>query len=182
MHVHRLIRKTKLGLVGFVSTVLMAAAGIVVAQMNTPGEFAVTDAGAATYNIPLYTAPAAGNLDVRLALQYNSQSGNGVFGVGWNLTGVSSITRCPKTPAEEGDRIGVKNNATDVFCLDGQKLRAVAGTYGAAGSEYRTAIDSYSKIIANGSQGTGPQSFTVYTKSGAILEFGVNADSRLEHT
>lgn len=147
----------------------------------TPGEFQVTDAGASSYTIPLYTAPAAGNLDVKLALQYNSQSGNGVFGVGWSLTGVSSITRCPRTIAEEGERVGVKNNATDIFCLDGQKLRAVAGAYGAAGSEYRTAIDSYSKIVANGQQGTGPLSFTVYTKSGSIMEFGTTDDSRLQH-
>jgi hypothetical protein len=147
----------------------------------TPGEFQVTDAGASSYTIPLYTAPAAGNLDVKLALQYNSQSGNGVFGVGWSLTGVSSITRCPRTIAEEGERVGVKNNATDIFCLDGQKLRAVAGAYGAAGSEYRTAIDSYSKIVANGQQGTGPLSFTVYTKSGSIMEFGTTEDSRLQH-
>jgi Salmonella virulence plasmid 65kDa B protein/Insecticide toxin TcdB middle/N-terminal region len=147
----------------------------------TLGEFQVTDAGASSYTIPLYTAPAAGNLDVKLALQYNSQSGNGVFGVGWSLTGVSSITRCPRTIAEEGERVGVKNNATDIFCLDGQKLRAVAGAYGAAGSEYRTAIDSYSKIVANGQQGTGPLSFTVYTKSGSIMEFGATDDSRLQH-
>jgi Salmonella virulence plasmid 65kDa B protein/FG-GAP-like repeat/SprB repeat len=147
----------------------------------TLGEFQVTDAGASSYTIPLYTAPAAGNLDVKLALQYNSQSGNGVFGVGWSLTGVSSITRCPRTIAEEGERVGVKNNATDIFCLDGQKLRAVAGAYGAAGSEYRTAIDSYSKIVANGQQGTGPLSFTVYTKSGSIMEFGADDLSRLQH-
>jgi Salmonella virulence plasmid 65kDa B protein/Insecticide toxin TcdB middle/N-terminal region len=148
---------------------------------GSPGQFQVTDAGAASYSIPLYSAPSAGGLDVKLSLQYSSQSPNGVLGVGWSLTGISAITRCPKTPAEEGDRIGVKNDATDVFCLDGQKLHAVSGTYGAPGSEYRTSIDSYSKIIANGSQGSGPQSFTVYTKSGAILEFGGTAESRLEH-
>ena len=147
----------------------------------TPGQFQVTDSGAASYTIPLYTAPAAGNLDVKLALQYNSQSGNGVFGVGWSLTGVSIITRCPKTIAEEGVRQGVKNDSSDIFCLDGQKLRAVVGTYGAAGSEYRTAIDSYSKIVANGQQGTGPLSFTVYTKSGSIMEFGATDLSRLQH-
>jgi hypothetical protein len=138
----------------------------------TPTSFSVTDAGASSLNIPIYTAPAGGGLDVKLALQYNSQSGNGVFGVGWNLSGVSSITRCPKTIAEEGERIGVKNDASDIFCLDGQKLRAIAGGYGAAGAEYRTAIDSYSQIISNGNYYGGPLGFTVKTKSGAILEFG----------
>lgn len=171
-----------------VSKSLVLASGalclpILIAAQNSvsPGQFQVTDAGAASYTIPLYTAPAAGNLDVKLALQYNSQSGNGVFGVGWSLTGVSSITRCPKTIAEEGVRQGVKNDNSDIFCLDGQKLRAVVGAYGATGSEYRTAIDSYSKIVANGQQGTGPLSFTVYTKSGSIMEFGATDLSRLQH-
>ena len=148
----------------------------------TPGEFAVTNAGAANYHIPLYSAPAAGSLDVKLALQYNSQSGNGVLGVGWNLTGISSITRCPRTIAEDGVRAGVKNDSSDVFCLDGQKMYTIAGVHGSAGAEYRINVDNYSKIIANGSSGAGPLSFTVYTKSGAILEFGGTTDSRLEHT
>jgi hypothetical protein len=138
----------------------------------TPTSFSVTDAGASSLSIPIYTPPMPGGMDVKLSLQYNSQASNGVFGVGWNLSGVSSITRCPKTIAEEGERIGVKNDATDVFCLDGQKLRAVAGVYGAAGTEYRTAIDSYSQIISNGNHWGGPLGFTVKTKSGAIMEFG----------
>jgi hypothetical protein len=147
----------------------------------TSGEFQVTDAGAASYTVPIYAAPGTGNLDVKLALQYNSQSSNGVFGQGWSLTGVSAITRCPKTHAEEGDRVGVKNDATDVFCLDGQKLRSVSGVYGAAGTVYRTARESYSQITSNGVQGTGPQNFVVQTKSGLVMQFGATLDSRLEH-
>jgi Insecticide toxin TcdB middle/N-terminal region/Salmonella virulence plasmid 65kDa B protein/FG-GAP repeat len=147
----------------------------------TAGNFQVTDAGAASYTIPLYTPPSAGNLDIKLALQYNSQSGNGVFGQAWSLTGVSSITRCPKTIAEEGERIGVKNDATDIFCLDGQKLQAVSGAYGAPGTVYRTARESYSQITSNGSLGSGPLSFTVQTKSGTVMEFGNTDDSRLQH-
>jgi hypothetical protein len=151
-------------------------------NLATPGEFQVTDAGAASYTIPLYTSPASGNLDVKLALQYNSQSGNGVLGVGWNLSGVSSITRCPKTPAEEYSRIGVQNNIFDVLCLDGQKMRPLAvGSDGLAGSEYRTTRDTYTKIISNGTSGGLAESFTVYTKNGNVMEFGTTPDSRLEH-
>lgn len=109
----------------------------------TPGQFAVNDAGAATYSIPLAVAPGAGGFSPNLTLQYSSQALNGVFGVGWTLSGVSSVTRCAKTPAEDGERVGVKNNTTDLFCLDGQKLRAVSGVYGAHGTQYRTAIDTY---------------------------------------
>lgn len=148
----------------------------------TQTAFSVSDAGAATYNIDLITAPAIGNSDLKLSLQYNSQSGNGVFGVGWSLNGVSAITRCPKTPAEEGVREGVKNTASDVFCLDGQKMRAVSGAYGTNGATYRLAKDNYSQIISNGNLGTGPTSFTVKTKAGVVMEFGVTDDSRLQHS
>lgn len=198
-----------------VSKSLVLASGalclpILIAAQNSvsPGQFQVTDAGAASYTIPLYTAPAAGNLDVNLALQYNSQSGNGVFGVGWSLTGVSSITRCPKTIAEEGVRQGVKNDNSDIFCLDGQKLRnkpiearpasalpalyrallsgadLVAGVQGAPGTKYRTAMDNYSSIESFGNQAGGPQYFKAYTKSGLIMEFGLDDgvnNSRLDH-
>jgi Salmonella virulence plasmid 65kDa B protein len=153
-------------------TALLASPSAQAQYSATPTSFSVTDAGASSLSIPIYTPPMPGGIDVKLSLQYNSQASNGVFGVGWNLSGVSSITRCPKTIAEEGERIGVKNDATDVFCLDGQKLRAVAGVYGAAGTEYRTAIDSYSQIISNGNHWGGPLGFTVKTKSGAIMEFG----------
>jgi Salmonella virulence plasmid 65kDa B protein len=176
-----MLKLNKIGVGASVAALLTGIHLLLPAQsMGTPGEFAVTDAGAAAYTIPLYTAPGTGNLDARLALQYNSQSSNGVFGVGWSLTGVSSITRCPKTIAEEGERIGVKNDATDIFCLDGQKLRAITGVYGANGTTYRTARESYSQITSVGTQGTGPLSFTVQTKSGAIMQFGATADSRLE--
>lgn len=198
-----------------VSKSLVLASGalclpILIAAQNsvTPGQFQVTDAGAASYTIPLYTAPATGNLDVKLALQYNSQSGNGVFGVGWSFTGVSSITRCPKTIAEEGVRQGVKNDSSDIFCLDGQKLRNkpiearpasalpalyrvslsdadfVAGVQGAPGTKYRTAMDNYSSIESFGNQAGGPQYFKAYTKSGLIMEFGLDDgvnNSRLDH-
>jgi hypothetical protein len=168
-------------------TALLASPSAQAQYSATPTSFSVTDAGASSFSIPIYTPPMPGGMDVKLSLQYNSQARNGVFGVGWNLSGVSSITRCPKTIAEEGERIGVKNDATDVFCLDGQKLRAVAGVYGAAGTEYRTAIDSYSQIISNGNHWGGPLGFTVKTKSGAIMEFGglygtdLLHNSNLEH-
>jgi Salmonella virulence plasmid 65kDa B protein/FG-GAP-like repeat len=150
----------------------------------SPTQFDVTDAGAAKYTILLYSAPSKGNLDVKLALQYSSQAGNGAFGLGWNLTGVSSITRCPKTIAEEGVRQGVKNDSSDIFCLDGQKLRATEGPYGANGTKYRTAIESYSLIESFGSQAGGPQYFRVRTKSGLVMQFGASDEvnySRLEH-
>ncbi|MGH8156812.1 MAG: SpvB/TcaC N-terminal domain-containing protein, partial [Rhodanobacter sp.] len=47
--------------------------------------------GAASFVLPLPFSPGRG-WDPQLSLNYSSQSGNGVFGIGWYL-GLSAITR-----------------------------------------------------------------------------------------
>ncbi len=149
---------------------------------STPGEFSVSPSGAATYTIPLQVPPGVAGMAPRLALVYSSQGGNGMLGMGWGLSGLSAITRCPQTRAQDGNMSGVNFDMNDRFCLDGQRLVVVSGNYGAAGSEYRTELDSFSKIIANGQTGNGPASFTVKTKSGLTMEYGTTTDSFIEAT
>ncbi len=149
-----------------------------------PGEFSVSPSGAAVYRIPIEVPPGVAGMQPQLALSYNSQSGNGIMGVGWSIEGLSAIGRCPKTLATDGVRGAVRLNTEDRFCLDGQRLINVAGAYGAAGSEYRTELESFSRITAHGSAGgsaaNGPERFTVQTKAGLTLEYGATADSRIE--
>ncbi|WP_085907066.1 glycine-rich domain-containing protein [Kiloniella majae] len=144
------------------------------------GEFAVDDSGAATYSLPISVPPGIAGNEPRLALSYSSQAGNGPLGVGWGLSGLSAITRCGQRLVPHGKIHGVDFSAADRFCLDGQRLVAVSGDYGADGTEYRTEIESYAKVISNGTAGTGPASFTVWSKGGLVLEYGVTDDSRIE--
>jgi hypothetical protein len=65
-----------------------------------------------------------------LSLTYNSGAGNGLVGVGWNLSGLGIISRCPKTVAQDGVTQGVQLTAADEYCLDGNRLRKVFGTQG----------------------------------------------------
>jgi hypothetical protein len=146
----------------------------------TPGSFRVTEGGAAEYRIPLRVPPGIAGMEPKLALAYNSQAGNGLLGVGWNLEGLSAITRCPRTMAQDGARGGVNYDANDRYCLDGQRLVAISGSYGADGTEYRTERESFSKIVSHGQAGSGPAWFKVWTKAGQILEYGNSADSRIE--
>ncbi|OOG37307.1 hypothetical protein B0B52_18370 [Polaromonas sp. A23] len=165
-------------------------AGSVLAQTTvagtTPGQFSVNESGAATYSIPIQVPPGVAGMQPQLSLEYNSQSGNGLLGMGWSLSGLSSITRCPKIMATEGMRGGVNLAASDRFCLDGKKLILAGGSYGAADSVYRTELDSFSNITAVGGDNstnasyTGPLSFKVQTKAGLTLDFGSTADSRIE--
>jgi hypothetical protein len=151
-------------------------------QMSLPGQFSVSETGAATYAIPIEVPPGVAGMEPKLALVYNSQSGNGLYGVGWSLSGLSAITRCPQTMAQDGARGGVKYDLNDRYCLDGQRLILVSGTEGGNGAEYRTERESFSKIVAytDPANTGGPAKFLVKTKAGLTMEYGYTADSRIE--
>lgn len=150
------------------------------ALMVPSGQFSVTEMGAATYTLPIAVPPGTGGMEPKLAFAYNSSTGNGLLGVGWSLSGLSAVTRCPRTKAQDDVRGGIKFDANDRFCLDGQRLIAISGTYGADGTEYRTERESYAKVVSYGTAGNGPAWFKAWTKAGQILEFGNTADSRIE--
>lgn len=150
---------------------------------KTPGQFSVTPAGASSYRVPIAVPPGIAGMQPNLALVYNSQNSNGLFGVGWNLSGMSAITRCPRIKASDNIPVpvNVRLDKDDRFCLDGQRLVLVGtGTYGAPGTEYRTEIDSFAKVTAVGAAGSGPASFIVKTKSGLTLEYGNSTNSKIE--
>jgi RHS repeat-associated protein len=158
-----------------------ALAGEAPPPMAVSGTFDVGATGAATYTIPIAVPPGTAGLAPNLSLGYSSQSGNGILGFGWSLSGLPSIARCPRTMAQDGVHGGVNYDANDRFCLNGQRLLVInGGTYGADGSEYRTEIESFSRVIAHNVAGvTGPGWFEVHTKSGQIIELGNTADSRV---
>ncbi|WP_291558132.1 SpvB/TcaC N-terminal domain-containing protein [Comamonas sp. SCN 65-56] len=145
-----------------------------------PGSHEVSPTGAFTYTIPVAVPPGVAGIEPKLSLVYNSQSGNGLLGIGWSLSGLSVIYRCPKTYAQDGVHGGVNYDANDRYCLDGQRLVAINGAYGGNGTEYRTESESYSRVVSYGSQSSGPASWKIWTKSGQILEYGNTADSRIE--
>ena len=146
--------------------------------MMLPGQFDVTPTGAAAYSIPIAVSPGTGGMVPSLSLEYSSQSGDGIMGLGFSLSGLPSIGRCPRTVAQDGVKGSVNYDTDDRFCLEGQRLIAISGTYGADGTEYRTEIEGFSKVQSFGAQGTGPALFKVWTKSGQIMEFGATFDSR----
>jgi RHS repeat-associated protein len=159
--------------------VTMGAVAATTAAGRTPGSFGVSSSGAATYRIPIWTPPGVGSVELDLALTYNSRGGNGVLGQGWSLSGLSAISRCNRTIAQDGVPGAVTNTLADRYCLDGRQLKLVSGAYGMPGSAYATEIESFSRIVANGSVGNGPASFTVTSKNGLVYEYGSTADSQV---
>ncbi|QEI10875.1 tandem-95 repeat protein [Cellvibrio japonicus] len=146
------------------------------------------DGGAASYKVAIDLPPAIRDLAPTLGLNYNSHGSDGVMGVGWFLSGLSSIHRCRATFASEGAEAQKSNpqyTQGDRLCLDGQKL-VIAGSstpannsaYWAANAIYQTEIDSFTRIQAHGSHEGGPQYFTLTTKDGRTLTFGEEATNQ----
>jgi RHS repeat-associated protein len=161
------------------AALLIAAIDIAAAQMAIPGKFQVNAAGAATYSIPIAVPPGIAGMTPSLTLEYNSQGPNGILGMGWSLGGLPVLTRCAATIAQDGARGAVTYTSSDRFCLDGQRLVAISGGYGGDGTQYRTEVDSFSRIVSHGSAGGGPAWFEVRSKSGQIMQFGNTADSKI---
>jgi len=163
--------------------VLVAAANADAAAGRTRGSFAVSPTGAATYTIPIWVPHGPRGIQPNLALVYNSQSGDGILGPGWNLAGLSAISRCNKTYAQDSALGGVSLSYSDRFCLDGQRLRLTSSenlsTYGQAGTTYQTEIANFANVTAYGATGNGPTYFIVQGKDGLIYEYGNTTDSRI---
>jgi len=139
------------------------------------GSLIVSQTGAASYIIPIDIPPGINGIQPSLSLVYNSQSGNGTVGIGFSLSGFSSITRAGATVAQDGFRGGVNYDDNDRFSLDGIRLMRAdpAGSnYFTVGASYYTELQDWSKAIAESAAGTGPAFFTVYRKDGSVAQYG----------
>ncbi|WP_316908756.1 FG-GAP-like repeat-containing protein [Pseudomonas sp. zfem003] len=161
---------------GLVSVNCMAAQLV---GSSLSGELSVSASGAANYSLSLITPP--GVIKPSLSINYSSQAGNGPLGMGWTLGGLSQIGRCPRDKTIDGIDDGITSlTANDRLCLDGQRLILKSGSaYGADGAEYRTQIESFTKIVGYGDFGSASSWFKVWKKSGEVIEFGNSADSRV---
>ncbi|BFM12486.1 hypothetical protein R50072_26390 [Simiduia litorea] len=137
------------------------------------GQFRVSEQGAATYTLPIPIPSARGGLQPQVSISYSSGGSGGPLGIGFQLSAGSAVTRCPSTIAQDGQIKGVELTANDRFCLDGQRLVLISGSYGANGSLYRKELDDFSIITALGqAAGGGPIAFSVSTKSGDTHYYG----------
>ena len=158
------------------------------AVARTAGIASVRPDGSANYDIPLWAAPGRASVEPELALHYNSYRGNGTLGVGWSLTGLSQITRCKRTVAQDGFVQEVTfsdGDNGDRYCLDGERLVPISSPLGTAtndadGTVYRKELDNHSKIVLREHDDLGPTSFVVFLKNGEILTYGRDSNSRFE--
>ncbi len=147
------------------------------------GSHSVSLSGAVNYQMPVSIPPGVNGLQPNISLVYNSQGGNGLLGVGWNLSGLSAISRVPQTYYHDGSIKGV-DFSDDRFAMDGQRLINIDDDpltpYGSNGCQYYTEVFNGSRITSYGTAGEGPEFFIVETKEGLEIEFGNTIDSRIQ--
>ena len=183
-------KATRTGSLNFQTSLTFIIAFIVVGSMclgatahaavgRTPGTFAVSPTGAATYTIPISVPPGPGGVQPTVALTYNSQQGNGYVGVGWSLSGLSAIYRCNLTYAQDAAPAPVSLATNDGYCLDGQRLRLTSGAYGTNRSTYQTEIANFVNVTAGVAAGAGPGNFSAQTPDGHIYFYGDSPTSQV---
>jgi len=149
---------------------------------RTASTLDVTAMGGAAFNVPFTLPPGIGNVVPHIGLAYNSQSGNGTAGYGWNVSGLSTIVRLPPTKYHDDMIAGVNYDQRDRFAIDGQRLLLKSGTYGSDGSEYQTENFSNARVLAHGvsSYGAsyGPEYFEVLYPDGSKSYYGQSYNSR----
>ncbi len=144
-----------------------------------PGEGGVSCTGAATYSIPINVPPGTFDVQPLLSLNYNSQAGDGLVGMGWSVNGLSSITRCSANMGLDGFRGSVNYDSDDKYCLDGQRLIPIGPPSGGV-QDYKTEPETFSRIKSYGTTSTNADYFIVEAKAGSITEYGKTADSKIE--
>ena len=144
---------------------------------SIPGQFGVSPSGGATYTIPIEVPPGINGMQPNVSVVYSSQGGNGIAGWGWNISGMSSISRTGCNLYNDSKISSPQLTTDDNLTLDGQRLILVSdvGTNLTNGAKYRTEIETYSDITFKSINGY--VCFEVKTKEGMTMEFGSSADS-----
>lgn len=139
----------------------------------------VSATGSSNYSIPIFISPGTAGMVPQINISYNSEIENGLLGVGWNISGISSISRIPMNRFDDNNVLReVSLDDADQFSLDGNRLKR-ASVLGSIGNIYNTQIETYSKIISHATTANGPTWFEVLTKDGKTIEYGNTDDSRV---
>ncbi len=149
-------------------------------QLN--GQFSVTQNGAVNYDIQVSLPPGTANFQPDIEIDYSSQSGNGLAGMGFALNGFSRITRTGATIPQDGFKGGVNYDDGDRLQLDGSRLMNIntsSDAYCYDGAVFMTQLQSWTKVVAHGQAGQGASWFSVQLKNGTQLQYGNTTDSKV---
>ncbi|WP_431610887.1 RHS repeat-associated core domain-containing protein [Chryseobacterium sp. 'Rf worker isolate 10'] len=143
---------------------------------DTKGNIDVTGAGQLQYTLTIDLPPGIRNTAPAINLVYVSGAGNGLAGYGWNISGISSISRVGKNLEKDGITKGVQLDYSDFYSFNGQRLILKSGEYGKDGAEYVTEKYSNIRIKSIGSivgqSWQGPEYWEVTSPDGSQIWYG----------
>jgi RHS repeat-associated protein len=144
---------------------------------STAGIADVNAFGGAEYDVPIWAPDGVRGMQPALSISYRSNGDYGLLGPKWDLTGLSKISRCRRTLAEDKVTRPLDFSG-DTFCLDGERLMRISGSTNGPG-EFRTRANPFAKIVAVAATGNGGLSFRIFQTDGRILDYGRTDASRL---
>ena len=107
--------------------------------------------GSLTYSYPLTLPAGVNGLKPNLSIQYANNQADGYLGASWSLAGISAVSRCAASIAQDGFSGMPDGGSADKLCLDGQRLQLVSGTHLQSGSVYHTEQQSFTRVTLKGS-------------------------------
>jgi RHS repeat-associated protein len=148
----------------------------------------VSPEGSANISVPLQLPKGTAGVEPDLSLSYDSSAGDGYAGVGWTVTGLSTITRGGNDQAHEARSRGISFSREDSFYFNGERLIRMDTLPPVTvnlvpnqlpnGADFRTEINQLSRIrFLRLASGEGY--WRVWTKAGLIITFGDTVDTRV---
>ncbi len=137
--------------------------------------------------------PGTNGFQPSLSINYNSQSGYGMLGIGWNLSGLSKIERGSKSfyHDETVKRNGITFTDEDQLYLDGQRLILLSGQHFREGAIYGFEVENYARITIKKallkSENKSYTYFELKTLDGKVFNYGLGnssivSDSKSHHS
>jgi RHS repeat-associated protein len=147
---------------------------------DTKGDLSVSNSGTLNYSVSIAVPPSLGGVAPSISLSYGSSNNNGVAGYGWNISGLSAISRVNsrldldgKIMPIEGDDLA--KDKVDAFSLDGQRLILKKNNFKINGIiEYETEMFSHLKIEAKATASVSNNalsSFKITSPNGSVSAY-----------
>ncbi|BFO64666.1 FG-GAP-like repeat-containing protein [Chryseobacterium sp. KCF3-3] len=148
---------------------------------DTKGDIEVSRVGQLQFSLPIDVPPGVKTVSPQVSLVYNSESGNGIAGYGWSISGITAITRSGKTIENTGEVKGLQMDFSDYYSFNGKRLVLKSGVYGKDGAEYVTEKYSNTKFKSIGTAAGwyGPEYWEVTFEDGSQAWYGRNPVARI---
>lgn len=131
---------------------------------DIPFQTNTTPMGALTYTVPIECFQNPKGLQPNISLVYNSMAGNGIAGMGWSISGLSSISRVNSSQYYDGEVKALNLSIDCAFVLDGIRLVKKKGTGDLVTEQGNIIVRQYKKY------------FEVFYPNGNKATYGFNDD------